>query len=890
MLSFESLEERQLLTVQAWSVVPASSAYFTPTGQPTVEAWHGANGTPLGTTGPNGFTPAQLRHAYGFDQITFSNGTIQGNGTGQTIAIIDAYDTPTIAAELAAFDAALGLAAPPSFKRVAQDGSTNYPSTDSSGPGTNNWELETALDVEWAHALAPGANILLVEAATNSFTDLISISVNYARRQPGVAIVSMSFGALEFSVETSFDSTFTTPNGHAGVTFVASTGDSGTPAEYPAFSPNVVGIGGTSLSLNASNNIISESAWSGSGGGTSSFESQPSYQNGVVTQSITKRTTPDVAFDANPNSGVAVYDSYNNGTSAPWVKVGGTSLSAPSWSALLAIADQGRAAAGLSSLDGSSQTLPKLYALPSSDFNDITTGSNNTYTAGVGYDLVTGRGSPKANFVVADLASTSSSLWPTSPTPAIVDSGDSQAVELGVKFTSDTNGWLTGLRFYKSAANTGTHVANLWTANGQLLVTATFAGETSSGWQQANFASPVAVTAGTTYVASYHTTMGHYSVSRSYFTSQYNNAPLHAPVNGGVYLYGMGGFPTNSFQASNYWVDVVLSTTPPSDTTPPTVTMFAPASGASNVATNTTATVTFSEAMNASTVTAGTVFLRDANNVVVSTSVVYNSSTHVVTLTPSSALANSTAYTIVVESGSAGVKDLAGNALVADATSSFTTAAISTSSSLWPTSPTPAIVDSGDSQAVELGVKFTSDTNGWLTGLRFYKSAANTGTHVANLWTANGQLLVTATFAGETSSGWQQANFASPVAVTAGTTYVASYHTTMGHYSVSRSYFTSQYNNVPLHAPVNGGVYLYGTGGFPTNSFQASNYWVDVVLSSNGNAIVASAVQATNAQVNCNDLHKTVLASYTAVARRAAIPNCFADSRWLAILPSDPEI
>jgi methionine-rich copper-binding protein CopC len=433
-----------------------------------------------------------------------------------------------------------------------------------------------------------------------------------------------------------------------------------------------------------------------------------------------------------------------------------------------------------------------------------------------------------------------SSLWAASATPSIVDSLDTQAVELGTKFTSDTNGFITGLRFYKSAANTGTHTASLWTASGQRLATATFTGETGSGWQQVNFATPVAITAGTTYVASYHTTSGHYSVSRPYFASPFNNGLLHAPANAGVYLYGTGGFPTATYQGSNYWVDVVLSTTAPVDTTPPTVTVFSPTSGATNVATSSAATVTFSEALNAATVTSNTIFLRNASNVVVAANVAYNAATNTATVTPTSALANSTTYTIVVKSGSAGVTDVAGNALAVDATSSFTTAAapvtppVTPPSSLWTAAAIPNIVDSGDSQAVVLGTQFTADVNGVITGLKFYKSAANTGTHTASLWTAAGQLLATATFMNETASGWQQVIFSSPVAIAAGTTYVASYTTTSGHYSVSRSYFTSPFTSGLLHVPANGGVYIYGASGFPTSSYQSSNYWIDLLFTPSG--------------------------------------------------------
>src|SRR5262249_22602105 len=155
------------------------------------------------------------------------------------------------------------------------------------------WASEIALDVEWAHAIAPGANILLVEATNNSFANLLA-AVRFAASQPGVVAVSMSWGGGEFSSETSFDSTFQTPAAHGGVTFVASSGDAGAPASYPAISPNVLAVGGTTLNLDSSGNILSESAWSGSGGGISLFEAQPAYQNGIP-QTSTSRANPDVA-------------------------------------------------------------------------------------------------------------------------------------------------------------------------------------------------------------------------------------------------------------------------------------------------------------------------------------------------------------------------------------------------------------------------------------------------------------------------------------------------------------------------------------------------------------------------------------------------------------------
>jgi hypothetical protein len=356
-----------------------------------------------------GFTPQQLRQAYGFDQIWFNNGTIRGDGSGQTIAIVDAYDNPNIASDLHVFDQTFGIPDPPSFLKVNQTGGVAYPSAD---PG---WGLEEALDVEWAHAIAPGATIMLVEANSASDTDLLA-AVDYARNAPGVVAVSMSWGGSEFSGQVADDAHFQTPAGHGGVTFVASSGDSGAyyGVIWPSSSANVLSVGGTSLLLDSSGNWSNEIGWSGSGGGISTQVSQPGYQRGYVSQSTTFRTNPDVAYDATPGTGVAVYDTqyfsyYGEG---PWIEVGGTSAGAPQWTALIAIADQGRALQGLGSLDGPSQLLPRLYHLPG-DFHDITTGDNGDssyagsrfYPAGPGYDLVTGLGSPKANLLIPDLVS-----------------------------------------------------------------------------------------------------------------------------------------------------------------------------------------------------------------------------------------------------------------------------------------------------------------------------------------------------------------------------------------------------------------------------------------------------------------------------------------------------
>jgi hypothetical protein len=427
------------------------------------------------------------------------------------------------------------------------------------------------------------------------------------------------------------------------------------------------------------------------------------------------------------------------------------------------------------------------------------------------------------------------SLWSLTTTPATIDSGDNQAVDVGVKFSSTTNGYITGIRFYKGAGNTGTHTGSLWSSSGQLLAAATFTSETASGWQTVTFSSPVAITAGVTYVASYHTNSGHYSLNRNYFGSQFSSGSLRVAANGGVYHYGTSSaMPANSYQASNYWVDVLMTTTPPVDTTPPTVNSFNPANGATNVSTSATLTVTFSEALNAATVSGSTIRLMDGSTQVAA-SVSYNASNNTVSITPSAALANSKAYTISVVGGASGVKDVAGNALAQTVSSTFTTAAVPVNSSLWQNTAVPGTVDSGDGSAVELGVKFTADTNGFINGLRFYKSAANTGVHTASLWSSSGQLLATATFTNETASGWQTVTFSNPVAITAGTTYVASYFAPNGHFSVDFNAFTKKYSSGHLTVPAKGGVYRYGSASaYPSQTYKSSNYWVDVLFSPAG--------------------------------------------------------
>jgi hypothetical protein len=622
------------------------------------------------------------------------------------------------------------------------------------------------------------------------------------------------------------------------------------------------------------------------------------------------------------------------------------------------------------------------------------------------------------SFTTAAGPSCPCTVWNSSATPANPSVNDPNPVELGVKFRVDLNGFITGVRFYKGTTNTGTHVGNLWSSGGQSLATATFANETATGWQQVTFPNPVAVTANTVYVASYHTNTGNYAANNSFFASSgVDNPPVHLLQDGvsggnGVYAYSASSaFPANTFQSGNYWVDVVftlgtaptltsIAVTPANPTiaigatqqftatgtysngstqnltsqvtwassntavatinsaglatgagagtttisgtqgavsgsttltvqpapltitttslpggtvgvaysatlaanggtlpytwsitgslpggltlnattggiagTPTTagtfnftaqvvdaatpaanasknlsitiaagapplsVTATTPANGATGVSSGATVSATFNNALNATTINASTFTLKDAANNTVSGS--YNVSGNTATLTPGSSLAASTTYTATLTTG---VTDVNGSTLAANFTWSFTTAASTVCTSnctIWPATAVPGTPDEGPDNAVELGVKFRADSNGTITGIRFYKASTNTGTHVGNLWSSTGQLLASAIFTGETASGWQQVNFLNPVSITANTVYVASYHTNVGHYADDQNFFAATgVDNAPLHALQDGissfnGAYAYGAGStFPTQGFNSSNYWVDVVFSS----------------------------------------------------------
>ncbi|MCP2044919.1 hypothetical protein L1278_002980 [Pontibacter sp. HSC-36F09] len=610
------------------------------------------------------------------------------------------------------------------------------------------------------------------------------------------------------------------------------------------------------------------------------------------------------------------------------------------------------------------------------------------------------------------------SVFPTASAPTGALQNDGQALQLGMKFRASTNGFVTGVRFYKQISNTGTHTGQLYSSTGSLLATVTFSNETSTGWQQANFASPVAVTAGTTYIISYHSSAGNYSADDNGFNQAIINGPLTGLQSGtdganGVYSYTAApAFPTSSFSASNYWVDVVFNTASSPGNQPPVVSITSPANNASftapasvaiaasasdsdgsiarveffnsptklgedadgsngwsfawnnvpagtyqltaratdnagatttsgtvaivmNAATNQAPTVSLTSPANNASFTApatismassasdadgtvskvefyqGTTKLGEdltspytytwnsvapgtyqltarvtdsggatATSTVINITVTSNNQAPVVSLnSPANSATFKAPATITIAATASDTdgsvtrveffrgetklgEDLSspysytwGNvaagsyqitARATDNTDAVTTsAAVNVTVSPAPSGcpctvfqPTAIPVSNlkNDGRAIQVGMKFRSTVNGLVTGVRFYKYTGNTGTHTGQLHTSNGTLLASITFRNETTSGWQQATFASPVAVTAGTTYVVSYHSSAGNYTSDYNYFSQAVVNGPLRALVNGesgvnGVYRYtNSPAFPSVGFQSSNYWVDVVF------------------------------------------------------------
>ena len=314
---------------------------------------------------PAGFSPTQIKSFY----------NLPNSGGAGTIVIIDAYDNKNIEKDLSDFSKEFNLP-----DCTISNGYFEKHKMSDVIKTNSGWAGETALDVEWAHAIAPQAKILLVEATTPSGINLLK-AVDYAAARKDASAISMSFGGGEFPEEVNLDSHFKSVS---GAPFFASSGDNGYGASWPASSPFVIGVGGTTISTKANGELLKESAWSGSGGGVSAYEKQPDFQKGYsIPKANGMRAIPDVSYDADPTSGFPII---KNGK---WYVVGGTSAGAPQWAAIAAL--------------GSNLDINQIYADKKGDsnakyFRDIKSGSNGDCgyycSARAHYDYITGLGSP----------------------------------------------------------------------------------------------------------------------------------------------------------------------------------------------------------------------------------------------------------------------------------------------------------------------------------------------------------------------------------------------------------------------------------------------------------------------------------------------------------------
>jgi Domain of unknown function (DUF4082)/Bacterial Ig-like domain/Bacterial Ig domain len=484
--------------------------------------------------------------------------------------------------------------------------------------------------------------------------------------------------------------------------------------------------------------------------------------------------------------------------------------------------------------------------------------------------------------------------------PPKPDSGDGGAVELGLRFTPTQDGFISGVRFYKSAANTGTHTGSLWDPAGVRLANVTFTGETASGWQSASFALGVAVTAGTTYTVSYSAPNGHYSAT-SYQWGYFGQSSPPLTVDGGLGAVpagvygGLGGFPVDSYAGGNYFVDALFTTI---DASPLTAGNQSPLPGSSSVPLATPISAVFSKAVQPSTIS---MTVTDQLGAAVPGSTTYTSSSRTVVFTPTSSLSGFVRYTIALTA-----EDIVGGSLSAGGSWSFTTVQPPAMAGVCPcgvfTDETvPVVLEAYDRSALSVGMHFTSADPGTITGMRFYKSPNNTGTHVGTLWTGTGTQLATVTFTNESTSGWQSAAFSTPVTLTPGSDYVVSYRSTTGIYPASPGVFSGGgVTRGSLTAGNGAGAYTYGAG-FPSST-SSSSYLVDVTteitkapdpisvvsMSPSNGAIgvaVTSPVSITLSGAIASGYSLTATASGAALAGSASLS---ADGATITLTPSPP--
>lgn len=443
---------------------------------------------------------------------------------------------------------------------------------------------------------------------------------------------------------------------------------------------------------------------------------------------------------------------------------------------------------------------------------------------------------------------------------------DPDSVKLGVAFKASTAGTISGIRFYKAPGNDGVHTVSLWSASGTELATATVTNESSSGWQQADFGSPIAIVANKAYIASYLAPNGHYSNTNNGLSSSLERSPLTTLAPGGRFTYGTGA-PTST-SSTNYWVDPVFSSSP---NQAPSVVSTSPGDKATSVPVTSHVSITFDSTVQAGSTTV--TMKRTSDGVTIPGSVASESTGTTVSFVPAASLDPGTEYSVSIS----GAKSVGGTPMTDPVTIKLTTSGVEACPcSLMESTTQPDVSDSGDNDAITVGLKFTSSVNGYIKGLRYYRDEANTGTHVGKLWASDGSELASVTF-DDSGTGWQKATFSTPIAVTAGTTYVASYYAPNGRYSAGVGAFTQPMINVPLSSVGVGSVYKYGNG-FPDQSFMGTNYYVDVLFTTTNDDPPTVSDVAPNDDATSSPVDTTATATFASAITPSSLSFTVMDS------------